>query len=168
MGCLGDEDFYPMDAGESQEDDDDDDDSEFDIDLVLDGDYSGWESGGDDFAPGDIESLVEDDAHSGFGQARCFICHGQGRPDEPEDHDPAMQHWSWSCARGFPGASCHGHGVNGASQFNHDGDPAFDGCTQKWCHFLYDSEPRYENHGFTDAPDEFCNACHDFYWEDWP
>lgn len=136
--------------------------------FVLDGNYDDWENGDDSWAKGDIVVVV-DETHPGWNQARCFDCHGVGRPFEVVDHDPRMQYWSWSCARGFPGGECHGHGVNGAGAFNHGGDPFFEGCTREGCHELYNSKlADNENHGFVNAPDSFCNACHDYYWKGWP
>ncbi len=129
------------------------------------------------WAPGAVESYP-DNTHTGWGKAQCYECHAAGMPDEPEDHDPRMQYWPWACARGFPGSSCHGHGAmddsdqepNNAPYFNHDHDAAFDGCTQSGCHDLYDAPKEREGHGFTDAPDSFCNSCHDYYWHQtgWP
>lgn len=138
-----------------------------DEDFILDGDYSDFAQGEDSWAPGEVTSLLTKD-HPGWQNARCFECHGVGTPWEPENHDPRMQYWSWSCSRGFPGSVCHGHNPNGADWFNHDGDETFFGCTQAGCHDTFDTTKEFENHGFTDAPDEFCNACHDFYWEGWP
>jgi len=44
----------------------------------------------------------------------------------------------------------------------------FAGCTKDGCHYLYNAPKQYDNHGFMRAPDAFCNACHDYYWKDWP
>ncbi len=135
--------------------------------FILDGDYSAFSSADDTWAPSG-EPMLLTKTHPGWKNARCFDCHGQGKRWEPENHNPKMQYWAWSCSRGFPGGSCHGHDKNGASWFNHDGDPAFDNCTQSGCHDTYDTVKEFENHGFTNTPDSFCNACHDYYWDGWP
>jgi hypothetical protein len=138
-------------------------------DGYLHGGYGLFFTANANWAPGVVESYPPEGVHEGWEQARCFECHGVGMPNEPADHDPRMQYWPWACARGFPGSSCHGHGVNGTSPFNHDFDKEFDNCTQAGCHDQYNAEKKdFENHGFYDAPDSFCNACHDYYWEEWP
>jgi hypothetical protein len=143
-------------------------------DGSLYGGYDQFYTANATWAPGAITSFI-DNTHTGWNNARCFDCHAVGMPDEPADHDPRMQYWPWSCARGFPGSSCHGHGVtfsssgiNNTPYFNHDSDPMFDGCTQSNCHDTNDASKERENHGFMEAPDVFCNSCHDWYWETWP
>jgi hypothetical protein len=161
--------------------DDDDDTSEDEVDnsqyiikdpegLILGRpDYEGWEEADESWAPGEITSFVNDNEdHTGYLEARCWECHSVGMPDEPVDHDPRMQTWAWSCARGFPGTTCHGHGYNGCYGFNHADDPAFFGCTLPDCHDQHDGDPWYENHGFDNAPDAFCNSCHASWWNGWP
>ena len=136
-------------------------------DGSLYGGYDQFYTANATWAPGTITSFTES-SHTGWNNARCFECHAGGMPDEPVDHDVRMQYWPWSCARGFPGSSCHGHGINNAPLFNHDYDPAFKGCTQANCHDTNDATKDRENHGFMGAPDAFCNSCHDYYWETWP
>jgi hypothetical protein len=116
-------------------------------DGYLHGGYGLFFAANANWAPGVVESIPERLVHEGWEQARCFECHGVG----------------------IPGSSCHGHGVNGTSPFNHDFDKEFDNCTQAGCHDQYEAEKKdFENHGFSDAPDSFCNACHDYYWKEWP
>ncbi len=136
--------------------------------VVLSGDYSPWLEGDDSFGPDGGEPVICDESHTGWQEARCHECHGRDMGLAPENHDPRMQHWAWSCARGFPGSDCHGHGPNGALWFNHDEDPAFEGCTTDFCHDRLNADERFENHGFTETPDAFCNACHDGFWQAWP
>ncbi len=141
---------------------------EYDTEDVLDGGYLDWLNGDEKMAQGAVESYVTDTDHFGYMNARCFECHGFGNPFEPLNHDPRMQTWVWSCSRGFPGTACHGHDINGANLYNHNGLESFKGCTQDECHDTYNTIKDFENHGFMKAPDAFCNACHDYYWEDWP
>ena len=129
--------------------------------------YEGWDKGDDDYGP-EGDPIQCDETHVGYLEARCWDCHAVGSRYEPEDHDPRMQYWAWSCARGFPGSECHGHGYNGCYGFNHANDSSFAYCTRKDCHTQYKGERWYENHAMDKAPVPFCNACHDFFWEGWP
>ena len=173
-GCFSDEDWIEgLDGGNNIEDTETY--REFSSDDAVDGGRDGgnyyiWLEADESLAPGRVISFVEegDTDHVGYFNARCMDCHGYGNPHEPVNHDPIMQTWAWSCARGFPNTPCHGHDTNGTEPFNHDGDPDFDGCTQKECHDTLNTIKEYENHGYMKAPDTFCNACHDYYWEDWP
>jgi hypothetical protein len=196
-GCLGDQVLDSMngdsDTGQDGDDDVNDDDGSGDADsdtdsdadsdgdadtdldsgLVFDGDYSDWVNGADDWAPGEVISIVDEQTHpNGWRKARCFACHGVGKPWEPVTsvHNPRMQYWSWSCARGFPGGTCHGHGPNTTWQFNHNypNDLSFMNCTKAGCHDVPFGGSFRDNHGFNKAPDPFCNACHQLSWTDWP
>ena len=192
-GCLGDQFLDNPDAssdGDSDSDSDSDSDGDTDTDGDSDGDvdtgseveddhdyteknYEGWEEADDSYGPG-TNGKTLDDGHSGWGKPRCFECHGPGKDKGgktlPEiGHNPAMQLWSWSCARGFPGGECHGHGINTDFQFNHNGASDFLLCTRSECHDIYDAGTNErENHGFMEAPDAFCNACHNVNWSAWP
>ncbi len=131
--------------------------------------YEGWEEGDDSYGPPEGEPVQCDETHPGYEDARCWDCHAEGTRFQPEDHDPRMQFWAWSCARGFPGSVCHGHGVNGCAGFSHGIDISFVNCTQAECHTKFHGEEAYlENHAMDNAPDPFCDACHDFYWVGWP
>ena len=159
--------------GDADGDTDGDTDSDTDSDGdpcsdIMAGNYDAWRQADDSYAPGEVISIVGP-GHSGFLQARCVDCHGAGMVEEPAIHDPRMQCWSWSCARGFPGGSCHGHGPNTDFMFNHSGAVEFTNCTKAGCHDLYDcNDNERENHGFMNAPDAVCNACHDYTWNGWP
>ena len=150
--------------------------SHFDIDLptalpveLYAKDYVGFSNGNDAYGPTGTPPTV-DANHPGYLHARCFDCHASDKAYPPEGHDPRMQYWAWSCSRGFPGGSCHGHGVNGTIPFNHARDPAFSNCTKAGCHEQFNAERKdFENHGMHEVPtDEFCHACHDYTWTGWP
>lgn len=169
-----DDDDSSDDDDDSSDDDDDDDDSDTDTNPCKDelaGDYSTWrEDGNDDMAPGVLVTIV-DESHPGWLEARCSDCHGKGQPYQPTTfHDPKMDCWAWSCARGFPGGECHGHGPNTDAPFNHNLDinPDFKNCTRAGCHDTPFGTSFNDNHGFNDAPDALCNACHDRKWTEWP
>ena len=140
------------------------------VDLLLDEPYyECWDEADQICGAGSSPSKDNDDSsHTGYRESRCWECHGVGMPDEPADHDPAIQYWSWSCARGFPGTDGHGHGINGCEGYNHDNSPAYFGCTIPNCDDQHDGDPLLENHGYDNAPDAFCNACHQKDWSGWP
>ncbi len=143
-------------------------DADLDAGFVLDGSYASWPDPGGTLPEDDTVPTVGN-SHTGWLQARCFECHGVGKVHPPSEHPAGLQYWAWSCARGLPGQACHGHGVNGAIQFNHGGDPYFAGCTRDGCHTNYMPGVKdRNNHGFMKAPDPFCNACHDIAWTGWP
>ena len=170
LPCPGDTDDTEISTGEGTEVDAGDG---FDIEvpegpkMLYLADYAGFENTAGIYGPaGEPVELTAE--HPGWKMARCFDCHAVGEPYEPEGHDPTMQYWAWSCARGLPGGACHGHGVNGSFMFNHDRDPAFSNCTQSGCHDTFNASKERENHGIFEADDEYCHACHDFFWVDWP
>jgi hypothetical protein len=132
-------------------------------------DYIGFDQANDSYGPPGQPPQLDETTHLGWDMARCFDCHAEKGRFPPAGHDPRIQYWSWSCARGFPGGACHGHGINGAMLFNHERDENFAGCTKAECHDTYNTTKDRENHGMFDIPnDEYCHACHDFYWEGWP
>ena len=167
-GADGDADADSDADADADGDTDGDADADLDAGFVLDGNYASWPDSGGTLPEGAEPPSVAS-SHTGWLQARCFECHGAGKIHPPSGHPAGLQYWPWSCARGLPGQACHGHGVNGAIQFNHGGDAFFAGCTRAGCHTKYaPGQKDFENHGFMKAPDAFCNACHDYYWKGWP
>ncbi|MDJ0766583.1 MAG: hypothetical protein QNJ97_26655 [Myxococcota bacterium] len=158
----------------SEDDDTENDDSDTGeigdpCEKIEQGNYEAWEVGDDSFAPGKLVSITSQEGHKpGWERARCHECHGLGQAFSVAGHDPAMDCWAWSCARGFPGGACHGHGPNMDNQFNHSGTEEFYNCTKATCHDVFDGGYARENHGFHGAPDPLCNACHDPFWKGWP
>jgi hypothetical protein len=132
-------------------------------------DYAAFSEANDTWAPQGLSPPQTAETHPGFDYARCYDCHAESSLFTPAGHDPRMLYWPWSCARGFPGSVCHGHGINGTVQFNHAEDPYFASCTKPGCHDTFNVRKDRENHGMNDVPsDAYCNACHQFSWQGWP
>lgn len=132
-------------------------------------DYVNFDAADDTWAPQGLTPPELTETHTGWYIARCHDCHATQADLIPAGHNPEMQYWAWSCARGFPGSVCHGHGGNGAILFNHSEDPYFAYCTRVGCHDSFNVRKDRENHGMNEVPsDAFCNACHQATWGGWP